>query len=711
MMPGARAVDSRSPLVAFGPFVFDAQNGLLSRGGAEIPLPPRVLGVLELLLSRPGEVVLRQELLDRVWKDAFVTDTSLAEAISFLRQALGDDPQAPRFIQTVHRRGYRFVAIPAAAHAEPVGESAAQSAIHPSIARDLVPWSVAALCAALALAALWQTVHQLPPEAPPVVRLELRPASGSSFDDRSPALAVSPDGRTIVWSACHVDTAVCGLWVRQLDRFDPVRLNGTDGAHAPFFSPDGRWVGFFADGKLKKIAITGGSAVSLADAASPGGASWGPDGQIVFSGRPAGGLALTSEQGGDVRALTTPRPDRGEVRHLWPSWLSTGRGIIFTIAGSPVPGAPGQLGILPMPSASWRLISSGVIRGVPAGRGYLLMSTGTDLRAQTFDERTLALTGASDSVLEGLADAQGVPQFSVSTSGTLAALGATGVPDRITWADDSGRALDALAHVSNLTISPDGRRAAGVRVDATGSDIWIVDLDRGSATRVTYGGTNASPVWTPDGSHLLVASRATGPFTIVRYDTGGAANVQTLLRSDAHLFPGSVTSDGRIAVVKTLPDGRTAVGIAARAGAEPVLFNDGPFNESMPVFSPDGEWLAFASDESGRLQIYVRDLRVGRRIALSTNDAERPAWSADGRWIYFYEGRRLMRCAFDREQESPAGKPVVVFDRPDARVLAAAPNGRVLIEEQPVAQNSAQVVVQGLREIRQRLPPPITAPR
>ena len=204
-MPEAPALERRSRLVSFGPFAFDAQNRLLWRDGTEIPLPPRVLGVLELLLDRPGEVVSRQDLLDAVWKDAFVTDTSLAEAVSFLRQALGDDPQAPRFIQTVHRRGYRFLppvrqpapfdiveALPA-----PVGP------LRPSIARDLAPWSITAACTLIALTALWQTVRRPSPEAPPVVRFQIAPAPGTFFDRRAPALALSRDGRTLAWSACE----------------------------------------------------------------------------------------------------------------------------------------------------------------------------------------------------------------------------------------------------------------------------------------------------------------------------------------------------------------------------------------------------------------------------------------------------------------------------------------------------------------------------
>ena len=711
MMPEASAIDSRPRLVTFGPFSFDPQNRLLSRNGTEIPLPPRVLGVLELLISRPGEVVPRQELLDRVWKDAFVTDTSLAEAISFLRQALGDDPQAPRYVQTVHRRGYRFLPaltpLPAQLPPPPVS---ADVKIKPSIGRDLAPWSIAIVCAVLAVSALWQALRRPPEEAPPIVRFQVRPAAGTSFDRRAPALAISPDGGTLTWSACERETALCTLYVRQLDRLDPVGLRGTDGAVAPFFSPDGRWIGFFADGKLKKIAPSGGAPATLADAPAPGGASWAADGRIVFSGSPAGGLSVVSDQGGDVRPLTKPRADRGELRHTWPSWLPDGRAIVFTITGSPVPGSSGQLAVLPMPSSSWRVLRSGVARGASAGPGYLLFATSTDLQAQTFDDSTLALTGAADGILEGLAPARGIAQFTVNNRGALVAVTSPTGGRQFDWADEPTRLLTGVSRLTEIAIAPDGRRAAGVIADASGSDIWIVDLDRGTPSRVTYGGINASPVWAPDG-RVLFASRTTGPFAIAASEANGAPGNRVLLKGGAHMFPGSVASDGRQAVVTTLADGRLAIGIVQSGAAEPALFTDGPFDQSMPAFSPDGAWLAFASDESGRWEIYVRDLKSGRRVAVSSEGGERPSWSADGRWIYYSDGRRGFRAAFDPRADVPAGKPEVLFDRPDAHVAAIASNGRLLIERHPPGDETAVVVLQWLREVRQRLLPPVTAPR
>ena len=711
--------------IGFGPFAFDRQSRLLWRDGAEIALPPRVLGVLEVLIDRPGQVVARQDLLDGVWKDAFVTDTSLAEAVSFLRQALGDDPQAPRYIQTVHRRGYRFLApltetrsltpdgldrslTPNQHFAVSSGARVVSATVKPSIALELLPWSVAVVSAALALSAVWQVARLPAPEAPLVARFDVRPADGTSFDRRAPSLAVSPDGRIVAWSACEATAGTCALYVRPVDRPDAARLPGTEGGASPFFSPDGRWIGFFADGKLKKIATSGGSPSILADAPAPRGAAWGPDGRIAFAGVPAGGLSLVSDQGGAVTTLTRPRIDRGEIRHLYPSWLPGGSGLLFTSASSPVADAPGDLEVVPIGSASPRILRGGVTHAAAAGPGYVLISSGSDLQAATFDERTLTLTGGGDSVLSSVTsrDGGGITQFAVSAGGTLAAIRAA-PPGRAAWTDRGDADAGPIGRLTSIAVSPDSRRAAGVIADSNSSDIWIADLATGALTRVTYGGINASPAWSADGQRVFFATRAAGVFGIASRGIADRGVVQPIARADAHLFPSSVAADGRLAVTTTLPGGRTAVGIIPAGGGatELVLVNDGPFDQAAPAFSPDGRWLALESDESGRTEIVLRNLADGRRVAVSTDGGARPRWSADGHAVYFDGGRRLMRSV-------DAQTPDVVFDAARARVLAVTPSGRVLIEDDPPSTGeTALVVLQWLRELRQRLPLPVTAPR
>jgi DNA-binding winged helix-turn-helix (wHTH) protein/Tol biopolymer transport system component len=710
--------------ISFGPFAFDRQSRLLWRDGAEVALPPRVLGVLEVLIDRPGQVVARQDLLDGVWKDAFVTDTSLAEAVSFLRQALGDDPQAPRYIQTVHRRGYRFL--------PPIVEAPAERAVPPepeppvsadtapmSPARDAgamssiwwqaLPWNAAVLCLAAVIAVSWRTAPLAVPDAP-VARFEIAAPAGTAFDRRAPALAVSADGRAMAWAGCAADSGTCAIYVRTLDRLDAVRLHGTDGASAPFFSPDGRWIGFFADGKLKKVAASGGSPSVLADAPAPGGADWSLAGHIAFSGFSAGGLSIVSDQGGTVTALTAPRIDRGEVRHLSPSWLSGGASLAFTIASSSVPGAPGELAVFSSRSRTWKTLRAGVTRAAAAGPGYLVLSSGGDLQAVTIDEQGTTLTGGVDSVLASAGGGEGVAHFAISGGGTLAAVAAG--PATLSW--DDGAAGD-VARLSSPAVSPDSRRIAGVIADANGSDIWIADRASGALTRITYGGTNVSPAWSADGARIFFATRTGGAFSVAsrRVDdrSPDAQPVTIEGPSPIHLFPSSVAADGRIAVTAYLPSGRTSAGVVPAGGGTLELPAASPFDDAAPAFSPDGRWLVMESDESGRTEIVVRSAPDGRRIAVSSGGGTRPRWSADGRWILYDSGRRLMRAGFDGASGPRVQSPETVFDRPNARVLAVTPSGRLLIEERPATADRAVVVLQWLRELRQRLPLPVAAPR
>jgi serine/threonine-protein kinase len=721
--------------ISFGPFAFDPQSRLLWRDGAEIALPPRVLAVLEVLIERAGQVVARQDLLDRVWKDAFVTDTSLAEAVSFLRQALGDDPQSPRFIQTVHRRGYRFLVTPTSDKgltppAAETGErgqtpilsqvSGAETVRGGLYERDeakgvrgetswqLVPWSAAILCAALAAAAVRHAANQPPPETPPVARFEFHTAPGTAFDRDAQPIAISPDGRSFAWSACETATGRCAIYVRPIDRLDAQPLAGTEDGRSPVFSPDGRWIAFFAGGALKKIAVAGGAPSTLASAPDPGGAAWGTEGGIVFAGSAAGGLSHVDEQGGAVKVLTRPHAETGEVRHRHPAWLAgrangQGGALVFTIARAPGIDLPGDLGVVSTASALVRTLRSGVTRAAPAGTGYLLLATATDLQAATFDEDGLVLAGPTDAVP---APTEGLPQFAAGAN-ALAVVLARARPQR-TWTD--GADASALSRLSSIAVAPGSRRAAGVIFENNGADVWIADLASGGLTRLTFGDINVSPVWSADGGRVFYATRPQqGPFTVVSREVEDRnATAATVTGAPPQSFPSSVTTDGRLALT-TYGAGRTAVVIVG-ANAAPRILTDGPFDEANAVFSPDGRWIALESTESGRLEVVVRSTTDARRIAISRDGGTHPRWSEDGRAIYYESGRRLMKMAFAPETGTAPGVPAAVLDRAGERALAVAPSGRILVERQPEA-DTAVIMLQWLRELRQRLPLPVTSPR
>jgi eukaryotic-like serine/threonine-protein kinase len=719
--------------ISFGPFAFDPQSRLLWRDGSEIALPPRVLGVLEVLLERAGEVVARQDLLDRVWKDAFVTDTSLAEAVSYLRSALDDDPQSPRYIQTVHRRGYRFLPTPTSspgltppgAIATERGQSsigrkatAAEGFSGDRVAAEggfgvrplgpagdwtLVPWSVALLCSGLAAAAVWYGVRAPAPAEPPVARLDLTTARGTAFDRDAQPIAIAPDGRSIAWSACETATGRCAIYVRALDALEPRAVAGTDGGHSPVFSPDGRWIAFFADGALKKIAAGGGAPTTLAPAPDPAGAAWAEDDRIAFAGSAAGGLSIVSGQGGAVQPIARVRSDRGELRYRNPAWLPDGT-LLFTIASEPGTDAPGELAAIAPPSSDIRILRGGVTRAAPAGRGYLLLATDADLQAATFDERALALTGPTDSVPAPAGD--GAPRFAAGSS-ALAIVRAMG---RAAFAWSDGADAAPLARLTAITVSPDSRRAAGVIVDNRRSDIWMADLASNVLTRITFTGTNVSPAWAADGRRLFFATREdAGAFHAVSRDVADRNAPAADVPSTTQAFPSSAASDGRVALT-VYKDGRTSVAIVAPGGSAARVLTDGPFDEANAAFSPDGRWLALDSAESGRTEVIVRSAAGGQRVPISTEGGSRPRWSEDGRSIYFDSGRRLMKASFRPEDGTVTAKPVAVLDRAGERALAVTPSGRVLVERQPPPE-AAVFVVQWLRELRERLPLPVTVPR
>ena len=712
-------------LIGFGPFAFDPQSRLLWRDGTEIALPPRVLGVLEVLLERAGQVVPRQDLLDRVWKDAFVTDTSLAEAISFLRQALGDDPQSPRYIQTVHRRGYRFLVLPDTAsnqgqtgvrpgsnqgqtrvrlgsdHLRPT--SAPEGRVEPApVDWTLVPWSIAALCAGLAIAAVWHEASRRPPAPPPVARLELRTTAGTTFDRAPQPIALAPDARTIAWSACDTASGRCAIYVRALDRLEARLLPGTENGHSPVFSPDGRWIAFFADGSLKKIAVAGGAPTPIAAAPDPAGAAWSADGRLAYAPSAASGLWFVDDQGGAPQPLTQPAGDRGELRHRFPAWVDApdATGVVFTIAFDPDPSSAGTLAARQSETADVRVLRGGIDRAAPAGGSYLLIATPSDLQTATFDKRALVLTGATDSVPAPVGD--GVPEFTAAAD----ALAVVRPSPREQWAWSDGTDAAALARFHSLAIAPDSSRAAGV--DAAG-DIWIVDLASGTTTRLTFGGGHVSPAWSADGSRVLFSSRSgAAPFRVESRTASERNDTPVpLAGAPRQAFPTSVAADGRVALT-IYKDGHTAVALASPDGGTPHVLTDGPFDEDAAVFSPDGRWLALESTASGRMEVVVRAATDGRRIAVSQDGGARPTWSADGRAIYFISGRRLLRTAFAADRQP--GAAAVVLDRAGERAVAVSPSGRLLVARATEA-DTALVALQWLRELGERLPLPVNVPR
>jgi serine/threonine-protein kinase len=692
-------------MVGFGPFTFDRANGLLRQGTRELPLPPRVLGVLDLLVSRAGEIVPKQEIIDSVWKEAFVTDTSLAEAISVLRQALGDNPQAPNYVQTVHRRGYRFVApVTLVEPASPAIESVPSASSHvervsPSIGGQLVPWGVALLCGVLAATALWQYTH-LFPSLPPVVRMRIEPTAGTAFDRRAPALALAPDGALLAWSACN---PTCRLYIRRIDELDARAIPGTDDASAPFFSPDGRWIGFFAAGKLRKVALAGGSPETLAEASQPFGAVWTADGRIIFAASARGGLLRVSDRGGDAEQLTIPSADAGEVRHAWPARAADGRAIVFTIATSPLAGAPGRIAIMPSPQrAPWQTLLEGADTATVV-LDYVVFSRGSEIHAVPFDRTRLSIAGTEQAVVTAVARRQ----FAVTQSGAMA-YAAAGEPDAgiLEWATTSSRAPSAakLGVLQSPALSPDGSHVAGV----IGDDIWVADLARPATTRLTHGGVNVAPVWS--GSTVFYAASRGGAFEVWRRDSSATSDAVLVLSSmdrHRHLFPTSVSRDLRmLSCTETGGPAHGDVIVVSLDSKKVVAAVQTLFDETSGVLSPDGRLLAYQSDESGRWEIYVLSIADNRRVAISGAGGTEPAWSGDGGTLFYRGGDALISVPIDAEG-SVTATPVPVMPLPEGSVALIAADGRILLSRNvDPAPRDGVLTLEWARELRKMLGPP-----
>ncbi len=408
----------------------------------------------------------------------------------------------------------------------------------------------------------------------------------------------------------------------------PRSLGGTDGASSPFFSPDGQWVAFFADRKLKKVPVTGGAVVAIADAPNPRGGWWAEDGTIVFAPSYRAGLMRVSAVGGQAQPLTTLA--KGEITHRFPQVLPGGAAVLYTASTEVNIGAGATLVAQPLPSGERVIVQRGGYFGRYVASGHLIFMQEDTLFAMPFDRQRLTATGTAGRVIDGMRSnsARGAAQFAVSEMGTLAYLPGRNTYDARTmvWVDRAGAiaALRAAAtDWSNPEFSPDGRRIA---IDIRGEghrDIWVYDWTRETMTRVTSEGTNEShPVWTPDGVRIVYRSfrSATDPSsnTLSWKRADGSGDTQVLLQSQAALMPGSWHPTSKVlAYVATMPGTGDDVMMLPIEGDEltgwkpgqPTGFVNTAAREHDPAFSPNGQWLSYSSDESGGIKSTSGDFR------------------------------------------------------------------------------------------------------
>ncbi|HSK09440.1 MAG TPA: protein kinase, partial [Vicinamibacterales bacterium] len=579
-------------------------------------------------------------------------------------------------------------------------------------------WAVAGVMA-LAAAAFAIGYLFLAREPGPVNRLAVPiPAGDEIVVSTYPLVAISPDGGRVVYRARRGGTIQ--LLQRTLERLEPEVVAGTTNAAAPFFSADGGWLAFDGDGALMKVSLRGVDPVRVCDA--PGGAvgSWGDDGTIVFA--TATGRVLQRVRPGSSTAEPLTRIDaaRADTSHTFPHVLPGSRAVVFTIA------RPGSHAV-----AVARL-DTGELRELTSGAqprfvrtGHLLFARGSTLWAAPFDPRALVLRGEPVPVLDGVdASDNGVAHFAISDNGTLVYMPprAAGADRELTWFDASGREARVPGgprRFVRAAASPDGSRIAAAVREGENTDIWIFEPERQAAHRLTAGPEeDTAPLWSPDGASVVFRSARDGGGLFVQ-DAGGASPARQLTRSSGDIHtPYCWTPDGRTLLVSVFESYRrqfiATLDLEDGDGLQALLSGD--FAQLRPALSPDGAWIAYQSDESGRFEVYVRpypDVRAGR-WQVSANGGTSPEWSRDGRQLFYHDGDAMLAAAIGSAPRFSAAAPVRLFAvrpfmsrlGPDYDVVAG-PRFLMILDQpsaDPVARRPQLVLVQNwFRELRERL--------
>jgi eukaryotic-like serine/threonine-protein kinase len=530
------------------------------------------------------------------------------------------------------------------------------------VKRPWLAWSVAAvfLLAFAALSLLYMHEKKKPSPAEPM-RLQIAPPVSLAPEG---SLALSPDGRCLAFAARGSD-GIERLWIRALDSLGAQPLMGTESDYIPpfFWSPDSRFIAFYAAGKLKKIDVSGGPPQAIYDL--PGyamGGSWNQDGVIIL-GHPNGGLMRISAEGRNASLVTRPNQGLKESRHIFPAFLADGQHFLYySLSGTPEKTGVyvGSLDSKPEEQASKQLLETNFgavyMPSQDSGPARLLFMQGQTLMAQPLDEKLLELVGEPRPVAEKVGSFMAFGFFSASTNGVLVyRSGSAGQINRITWFDRQGKALGEVGESGEywgLSLSPDAARAAVSWLNPAqvpfSVDLWFLDFAHGTKTRFTFGeGNSQSPVWSPDGSQVIfISNREEGVYNLYQKPASGVKDAEVLLKSREGKDANCWSSDGRFLLYTTESLGKKAdLWVLPLEGErKPISLLRTEFGEFDGHFSPDMHWVAYTSDESGSNEIYVRRFSQspggaisaeGGKWMISKGGGIGPRWRKDGKELYY----------------------------------------------------------------------------
>jgi hypothetical protein len=514
-----------------------------------------------------------------------------------------------------------------------------------------VPWKFTAVAclAALAVAILFLRPNRSAPK--PLIRMnvDLGRDARLANDRGQHTVAISPDGMRIAF-ACAGPRGEKWICTRRLDQREAVALPGTEGVEKIFFSPDGKWIGFGANGKLKKVSAEGGAPFTLCDAPFDRGAAWDADGFLVAALVERAGLMRIPENGGTPEVLTELKP--GENSHRWPQVLPGGKGVLFTANSQPGDYENATIDVVSFKTRERRTLHQGGYHGRYLSSGHLVYMHQGTLFAARMDLDRLTLTGPPAPVLEDVASraGDGGAAFDFSQSGVFV-YDSSGLKSQATvqWLERSGKLQPLLSTPSSykeLRLSPDGKRLALVVDEGANPDLWVYDVERGTMTRLTFGGANEGPVWGPGGQYLAYHSGLGLGLWWIRAD--GSGKPQPLIESRRMQAVTSVNAS-YVAFEETSPAADEDIWTGRLEGAasdhpkagKPEAFLRTPASEGLAAFSPDGRWLAYTSDESGSNEVYVRPFRPaapaesGGKWQISTEGGALPIWSPNRRELFY----------------------------------------------------------------------------